>query len=123
MWAWPMNVLLALSEIAEDEKYLNGALRIWDFLAGGNDDAFHFVTAGKGGWGSSMLYRRTGDKKFLNACLSQMEFILSTQHQDGFMLDPGAKELADQPIRTTYDYTADFTCWLVDSAIELAARE
>jgi len=123
VWAWPMDVLLALAEITEEDKYFEGALKIYDFLASGHADAFHFVTAGKGGWGSSMLYRRTGDPKFLKTCLSQMEFVLGSQHKDGYMLGPGARDVGDQPIRTTYDYTADFTCWLVDSAAELATRE
>jgi len=123
VWAWPMDVFLALYESTGEEKYHTGALRIYDFLASGHPDAFHYVTAGKGGWGSAMLYRRTGDPRFLKTCLSQMEFVLSSQHREGFMLGPGAKELIDQPIRTTYDYTADFTCWLVDSAAELATRE
>ena len=98
-------------------------LTIYDRLAGGHSDAFHFVTAGKGGWGSAMLYRMTGDPKFLKTCLSQMAFILDSQHEDGYMLGPGVTDLYGQPIRTTYDFTADFACWLVDSAIELATRE
>lgn len=123
VWAWPMNALLAIHEMTGQEKYYRAALRIWDFLASGHPDAFHYVTAGKGGWGSAMLYRRTGDPKFLKACLSQMEFIISSQHKDGYMLGPGVKDITGQHIRTTYDYTADFTCWLVDSAAELATRE
>ena len=55
-------------------------------------NAFGYVTSGKAGWGSSMLYRITGDKKYLKTALSQMEFILSSQHKDGFMLGPGAKK-------------------------------
>jgi hypothetical protein len=121
IWAWPMNFLLAVHELTGERKYFDAALGIWEKLWGGHDDAFHFVTAGKGGWGSSMFYRMTGDDKFYQACQSQMDFILGQQHPDGYMLDPGKKDLNDQPIRTTYDYTADFVSWLVDSAAELGA--
>ena len=123
VWAWPMNVLLYLNEITCEDKYYRGALKIYDFLASGHSDAFHWVTAGKCGWGSAMLYRRTGDTRFLKTCLSQMEFVLSSQHKDGYMMGPGVTDLSGQPIRTTYDYTADFACWLVDAASELATRE
>jgi len=123
VWAWPMNVLTYLSEVTGEEKYLKGALKIHDFLSGGHDDAFHFASAGKGGWGSAMLYRKTGEEKFLKTCLSQMDFILSHQHKDGYMVGTGVNDLDGQPIRTTYDFTADFTSWLVDSAAELATRE
>ena len=123
VWAWPMDFLLAVWEITKDDRYFRGALEIYDWLAGGHEDAFHFVTAGKGGWGSSMLYRITGEERYLKTCLSQMEFILQSQHADGFMLGPGVEDLSGQPIRTTFDFTADFTSWLVDAAAELATRE
>ena len=120
--AWPMNSLLGLYEYTGDERYFKGALQIYDFLASCHPNAFGFVTAGKGGWGSSMLYRMTGDERYLKTALSQMEFILSSQHEDGYMLGPGAKSLEDQPLRTTFDYTADFSTWLVDTALELGGK-
>ena len=49
-----------------------------------------------------------------------MDFILTAQQPAGWMLGPGTKDFAAQPLRTTYDFTADFTSWLVDSAMELA---
>ena len=70
-----------------------------------------------------MLYRMTGDKRYLKTAMSQMEWVLNAQHKDGYMLGPGAKNIDDQPLRTTYDYTADFSTWLVGAAIELAGRQ
>lgn len=120
VWAWPMNVMLAVHECTGAKKYLDGAIAIWEWLAAGHEDAFHFTTAGKGGWGSAMLFRTTGDRRYLEKCLSQMEFILSCQQPSGWMLGPGTADFNAQPIRTTYDFTADFTSWLVDSSLELA---
>jgi hypothetical protein len=120
IWAWPMNVMIAVYEYTGDKKYLDAAIRIWEWLASAHENAFHFTTAGKGGWGSAMLFRITGEKRYLEKCLSQMDFILSTQQPAGWMLGPGTKDFAAQPLRTTYDFTADFTSWLVDSAMELA---
>jgi len=122
-WAWPMNGLIKLYGRTGEERYLKGAIEIYDFLASCHENAFHFTTAGKDGWGSSMLYRITGDKRYLKTALSQMDFILKAQHEDGYMLGPGAQTFDDQPLRTTYDFTADFGSWLVGVAMELAGRE
>lgn len=122
MWGWPMNGLIGLYDRLGEERYLKYAIRIYDFFAAAHPHAFGYVTAGKCGWGSSMLHRITGDKRYLKTALSQMNFILSSQHKEGYMLGPGAKGLEDQPIRTTYDYTADFSTWLVDASVELAGR-
>ena len=120
IWAWPMNVMIAVYECTGERKYLDGAIRIWEWLASAHENAFHFTTAGKCGWGSSMLFRITGDERYLEKCLSQMDFILSRQQEEGWMLGPGTESFQDQPIRTTYDFTADFTSWLIDSSMELA---
>ena len=120
IWAWPMNVMISVYECTGDRKYLDGAISIWEWLAGGHENAFHFTTAGKGGWASARLFRITGDERYLEKCLSQMEFILSRQQSSGWMLGPGTEDFAAQPVRTTYDFTADFTSWLIDCSIELA---
>lgn len=88
LWAWPMNVMLAVYEFTGQDKYLQGGIAIWEWLAGGHEDAFHFTTAGKGGWGSAMLYRITGDKRYLDKCLSQMEFILECSSRPAGCLGP-----------------------------------
>jgi len=122
-WGWPMNGLIKLYDRTGRQRYLDGAIEIYDFLASCHENAFHFTTAGKDGWGSSMLYRITGDKRYLKTALSQMEFILDSQQPEGYMLGPGAKSFDDQALRTTYDFTADFSSWLVGVSMELAGRE
>ncbi len=120
VWAWPMNVMIAIHEYTGDAKYLDGAVEVWEWLASAHENAFHFTTAGKSGWGSAMLFRTTGDERYLRKCLSQMEFILSRQQGPGWMLGPGTESFEAQPMRTTYDFTADFTSWLIDCSMELA---
>ncbi len=120
IWGWPMNVMIAVYECTGEKKYLDGAVAIWEWLAGAHEDAFHFTTAGKDAWGAAMLFRITGDERYLEKCLSQMDFILSRQQPGGWMLGPGTPDFAAQPLRTTYDFTADFTSWLIDCSMELA---
>jgi hypothetical protein len=52
-----------------------------------------------------------------------MDFILSCQQKDGWMLGPASTSFEDQPLRTTYDFTADFGSWLIGTSMELAGRE
>lgn len=122
-WGWPMNGLIKLYGMTEDKRYLDGAIEIYNFLASCHENAFHFTTAGKDGWGSAMLYRITGDSRYLKTAMSQMEFILESQQPAGYMLGPGTKSFEEQPLRTTYDFTADFSSWLVGTAIELSGKE
>jgi len=122
IWAWPMNELIAVYELFGEQKYLDGAVKIFDFLAACHPHAFGFTTAGKDAWGAAKLYRITGDKRYLDKSMLQMQYILDHQHADGYMLGEGVKDEDGQARRTTFDYTADFTSWLIDNAAEFASK-
>lgn len=122
IWAWPMNELIGMYEITGARKYYDAAVKIFDFLAGCHEDAFGFTTSGKNAWGAAKLFRLTGETRFLEKALLQFQYILEHQHADGYMLGEGVADESGQPKRTTYDYTADFTSWLIDGAAELASR-
>lgn len=122
IWAWPMNLLIAVYELTGEKKYLDGAVRLFDFLAGSHPNAFGFTTSGKNAWGAAKLFRLTGDRRYLDKAMLQMQYILDHQHADGYMLGEGVKDESGQPKRTTFDFTADFGSWLIDNAAEFAAR-
>lgn len=122
IWGWPMNELIAMCELTDDKRYLDGAIRIFDFMAACHHHAFSFTTSGKNAWGAAKLYRLTGEDRYLDRAMSQMRYILDHQHADGYMLGEGASDESEQPKRTTFDYTADFGSWLIDNAAEFAAR-
>jgi hypothetical protein len=122
IWGWPMNEFIAMYELTDDQRYLDAAVKVFDFLAGGHEHAFGFTTAGKDAWGAAKLYRLTGDRRYLDKAMSQMQYILDHQHADGYMLGEGVPDESGQPKRTTFDFTADFTSWLIDCAAEFAAR-
>ncbi len=123
IWAWPMNELIAMYELTDEQKYLDGAKRIFEFLAAAHPHAFGFTTAGKDAWGAAKLYRLTGEGRYLEKAMSQMQYILEHQHADGYMLGEGVEDESGQPKRTTFDFTADFASWLIDNAAEFASRE
>jgi hypothetical protein len=122
IWAWPMNELIAMYELSGEGQYFDGAVKIFDFLANSHPNAFGFTTAGKDAWGAAKLYRLTGDTRYLEKSLLQMQYILDHQHADGYMLGEGVADESAQPKRTTFDFTADFTSWLIDVAAEMESR-
>ncbi len=121
-WAMPMANLANTGAITGERKYLDGAIRIFDFLSSCNEDAFRHVTAGKCGWGAAILYRLTGDRRYRDRAVSQMEFLLSVQHAEGYMMGLGTKDQSEQTARITYDYTGEWASWLIDTACEFAAK-
>ena len=72
-------------------------------------------------WAFAMLYTIAGERRYRDNALCQMEFILASQHQDGFMMGPGVTCFEEQPIRVSYDWTADLCTWLVECAQEQSA--
>jgi len=121
IWGWPLNALLGMYEVTKDKSYFDGAVKIFNFLERCHENAFSYTTAGKDAWGAARLYRMTGDKRYLSRAMMQMEYILNHQHKDGYMLGEGVTDETGQAKRTTFDYTADFTSWLIDNAAEFAA--
>ncbi len=122
IWGWPMNELIGVYELCGETKYLDAAVRIFDFLAACHPHAFSFTTSGKNAWGAAKLFRLTGDARYRDAAMRQMQYILDHQHADGYMLGEGVVDESGQPMRTTLDFTADFTSWLIDNAAEFASR-
>ena len=114
-----MCVLAQLYEFTGEDRFLKGTIRYYDFLVSCHSDVTCTAPAGKVSWGSSLLYRLTKDKRYLTTARKVLEFILDIQQKEGWMLLQGYSSFNEQPIRTTYDNTAEFSCWLADSAIEL----
>ncbi len=121
-WAMPMANLALLYDRAGEKRFLEGAIRVHEFLSSCHPHAFSWTTSGKSGWGSAILYRLTGDRKYRETALMEMEFILGLQQPEGAMLFPGAESIEAQATRTTYDLTGEYTAWLTDTAAELMAR-
>lgn len=121
-WAMPMANLALLYQHTGQKRFLDGAMRIYEFLSTCHPHAFSWTTSGKSGWGSAILYRLTGDPRCKKTALMEMEFILSLQQPEGPMLFPGTESIEAQATRTTYDLTGEYTAWLTDVAAELMMR-
>jgi len=121
-WAMPMANLALLYDHTGNKRFLDGAMRVYEFLCSCHPHAFSWTTSGKSGWGSAILYCLTGDPRCKKTALMEMEFILSLQQPEGAMLFPGTESIEAQATRTTYDLTGEYTAWLADTAAELMSR-
>jgi len=120
-WGMPMINLANMYAICGEQKYLDAAVAIFDFLDQKcHDDAFAHVTAGKCGWGAAILYRLTGERRYRDKAVSQMEFLLGVQHADGYFMGLGVKDESEMAPRYLYDYTGEWSTWLIDTATEFA---
>lgn len=115
----PMCILSQLYQFTREERFLKGAVKYYDFLTSCHLDVTCTAPASKVSWGSSLLYRLTGDKRYLTTAQKVLQFLLDIQQKEGYMLLQQYSSFEEQPIKITYDCTAEFSCWLADSAIEL----
>jgi hypothetical protein len=60
------------------------------------------------------------DARFRDTSRKTVEFLLSIQRKEGYMVSPPYTSIEDQPMRTTVDNTAEFCSWLAEAAMELA---
>jgi len=113
-----MCMIAKLYEFTGEKRFLKGAIRYYDFLSSCHPDVTCTPPVGKMGWGSSILYKLTKDKKYLKTAQAVMEFILSTQQKEGWILQPPNTCLEDS-IRNALDTTGEYTTWMVNVGVEL----
>ena len=117
----PMAALAKLYQVVGERKYLECSIALYDFLMSCNPDVFGSPPIGKLGWGSAILYRITGDTRYLETNRKITRYYLDTQHKDGYWLAPAYKTVEEQPLKQTTDWTGEFCAWLSDYQAELGA--
>jgi hypothetical protein len=98
--------LLANLYLATDEqKYLDGALRLYDFNVS-CESVFEHGSAGKFAWGCLFLYEATGDDTYLDVSRRIGKFIMGRQCEDGSF------DVPENAAESKYTITAEFTMWI-----------
>ena len=100
-----VTLLSKLHLATGDQKYLDGALELYDFNSTCRS-VFKHGSAGKFAWGCLYLYDATGDEKFLEVSRKIGEFIIGLQGDDGCYLIPGYS------LDARFTITAEFTMWI-----------
>jgi len=82
--------------------------------------------SGKAAWGCAMLYRITGEKRYLEIAFHIAENIMSKQNDDGSWLLQGG--IYGKPDKQTFsnadfDLTSEYTLWLSLISCNISARD
>jgi hypothetical protein len=120
----PFAFLVQLASATGEKRYYDLAQWYFDFQMrclnpwDGSD-------SGKAAWGCAMLYRITGEKRYLEIVFHIAENILSKQNADGsWLLQEG---IVHEPDKQTFtnadlDLTSEYTLWLSLISSNISAR-
>jgi hypothetical protein len=83
------------------------------------------IDSGKAAWGCAMLYRITGEKKYLDIAFHIADNIMSKQNADGsWLLQKGIYDKPDKQrfCNADFDLTSEYTLWLSLISCNISAR-
>ncbi len=115
----PCAALLQLYEITGETVHLETAKKFFDAFLSCGEPAFCGAGSGKAFWSSSILYRLTGEKKYLDACLKLKDFFFDIQQPDGTFLLSGMTP-QDLVPKFLFDTIPEYARWFLEVAAELA---
>ena len=122
---WNFGISMALFakvfEVTGEQEFLDRAAVVFDVfdrcrpnIAG--DD----LTVGKVAYGTAILYRLTGDERYLGACQDSANNVIRSQHPDGFWLYDRRGDIKELNRSTLLDFCAELTIWCLEVIKELA---
>lgn len=99
-----------------EDRALRLARGMVDFQLTCAEDAFAYITSGKSGVATALLYAATGAQDALDATLSVADYMTAKQSPEGWWCNPHADNMV---IRL--DHTAEMVIWLTEIVATLAA--
>ena len=106
-------LLSAIYEATEENKYLDAALVLYDFAAGGSPAIYSNTLSHKFIWGCAWLYRQTGKAEHLESACRLCDYLLSIQESDGTYTHLGVGMTSeDFPYSPRMGLTQQFALWL-----------
>jgi hypothetical protein len=97
----------------DDTKYLDAALALYEFAAGGTPAIFHSTASHKFAWGCAWLYRQTGDARHLESACRVCDYLVEIQEGDGSFVHWAFVRSADEwPYSPRLNITAQFALWI-----------
>ncbi|MFH1022277.1 MAG: hypothetical protein V1809_02695 [Planctomycetota bacterium] len=111
----PTKFLSRLYIATGDKRYLDGAIRAFDFFYCLDERAWTNFASCKTMWAGSELYRLTGEKHFAETCVRLMEFYAQSQQPEGHWIHTlWHKSNADQTLGWTSDITHEYVAEMSD---------
>jgi len=94
-------------------KYLDAAVALYEFGAGGNPAIYSSTASHKFAWGCAWLYGLTGKAEHLESACRMCDYLVSIQEKDGsFVHWAFVKSADDWPYSPRLNTTAQFTLWI-----------
>ncbi|HZQ90928.1 MAG TPA: hypothetical protein VFA60_03970 [Terriglobales bacterium] len=102
-----------LYRVSGESKYLDAALTVYEFAAGGSEEIYQTTLAHKFAWGSSWLYRTTQNAKHLESACRVCDYLVAHQEKDGSFVHWALVKSADEwSYSPRLNITAQFALWI-----------
>jgi len=110
-----MRFLGSLFLATEAEKYLETCKRLFDLFERCNEDRYRAYASGKVAWGTSIIYKATGEERYGRAIERIADFLVETQTEEGCWYNyPYFKSLDEQPLAVTYELNIELAYLLAE---------
>ena len=119
----PMKFLAKLYDYTGDQRYLSGAIQLFDFFHKLDDAKWINLASCKTMWASSELYRHTGERRFAETAEKLLDIICTRQDPAGTWLhELWYKRIEDQPLALNLDNVRELCGEISDTLFELYER-
>ena len=108
-----IGLLTDLYRAVGERKYLDGALQLFEFAAGGTPAIYETTLSHKFAWGCAWLYRVTGQAEHLEAGCRVCDRLVASQDEDGsFVYWAFVDSSEDWLYSPRLGITAQWTLWI-----------
>lgn len=108
-----MAFLTDLYRVTREGKYLDAALLIYDFAAGGTPAIYESTASHKFAWGCAWLYRETGRPEHLESACRVCDYLVRIQEANGsFVHRAYVATSAEWPYSPRLNITGQFALWI-----------
>ena len=112
-----------LYQATNESRWLKAAERIFELTKKCRSEVYNMLTSAKIGWGSSVLYRATGNQRYADIMVTVADHVVATQEQEGgWVRYPFFPGWEGQPPVLGVDVSLERTVWLSFMAASLAGE-
>lgn len=110
-------VLSDLYSVTRERKYLDAAMKVFEFVAAAPREVLKTTLAHKLAWGAAWLFRETNDTRCIEIACTVCDHLVSGQEADGsFVHWALIKDVKEWPYSSRVNLTAQFALWIARAA-------
>lgn len=115
-----MKFLAKLYDQTSERKYLDGAVRLFDFFHRLDEGRWENTGSCKIMWASAELYRHTGEPRFAETAARIFDVLCQTQTSEGVWVHTVIGSMDKQPITATLDIAQELCAEMTDVMFDLS---